>query len=443
MGFIKNFFLTSRFFYAMGCIIALMMLSYGFPMLLPIAKTVGVVFFVVCLVDTMLLFNKGIRVEAERDVSPVLSLGDKNTVRISLLSRAGITLHVDLIDELPEQFQIRNFRISMSLKNNVPQENTYQLRPVSRGEYSFGKIHLMTTTGLALIRRRITFPVDQDVAVYPSIIQMKRYELKMFNREATQYGLKKVRRIGHSYEFDSIKQYVRGDDYRSINWKVTSRKAQLMVNQYDDEKSQQVYCIIDKGRTMHMPFHGLSLFDYAVNASLVISNIALAKQDKAGLITFAEKPKTMIRAERSKVQLKHILEALYKERETSVEANYESIYTTVKKFISGRSLLFLYTNFESSYALQRVLPHLRKLNNLHLLVVVFFENTEIMTRTSEKIEVLEDIYTQVTAEQYALSKIQIAQQLRQAGIVTVLTTPENLTVASINKYLELKSRGMI
>jgi uncharacterized protein (DUF58 family) len=151
----------------------------------------------------------------------------------------------------------------------------------------------------------------------------------------------------------------------------------------------------------------------------------------------------MIRAERSKVQLKHILEALYKERETSVEANYESIYTTVKKFISGRSLLFLYTNFESSYALQRVLPHLRKLNNLHLLVVVFFENTEIMTRTSEKIEVLEDIYTQVTAEQYALSKIQIAQQLRQAGIVTVLTTPENLTVASINKYLELKSRGMI
>jgi uncharacterized protein (DUF58 family) len=443
MGFVRNFFLTSRFFYVMGCIIALMMLSYGFPILLPIVKTVGVIFFVVCLVDTMLLFNRSIRVEVERDVSPVLSLGDDNTVQISLLSRAGVTLHVDLIDELPEQFQIRNFRIPLVLKNGVPQVSTYHLRPVSRGAYAFGKIHLMTTTGLGLVRRRLTFSADLDVAVYPSIIQMKRYDLKMFNREATQYGLKKVRRIGHSYEFDSIKQYVRGDDYRSINWKVTSRKAQLMVNQYDDEKSQQIYCIIDKGRTMHMPFHGLSLFDYAVNAALVISNIALAKQDKAGLISFAEKPKTLIRAERSKIQLKTILEALYKERETAVEANYESVYTTVKKFVSGRSLLFLYTNFESMYALQRVLPHLRKLNNLHLLVVVFFENTEIKSKTSEKIEVLEDIYTQVTAEQYALSKIQIAQQLRQAGIVTVLTTPENLTVASINKYLELKSRGMI
>jgi uncharacterized protein (DUF58 family) len=338
---------------------------------------------------------------------------------------------------------LRNFKIHIALAGNTPHNQTYELRPLTRGEYIFGKIHLYLTTGLGIVKRRVTSPQDKNVPVYPSIIQMKKYELKTFARTATEYGVKKVRRIGHSYEFEHIKQYVRGDDYRSINWKATGRKAQLMVNQYEDEKSQQVYCIIDKSRVMHMPFHGLSLFDYAVNAALVISNIVLGKQDKAGLITFAEGPKSLIRADRSKTQLKKILETLYKEKEGSVEANYESLYMSVRKFLSGRSLLFLYTNFESTYALQRVLPQLRKLNDQHLLVVVFFENTEITTNTSGKIETLEDVYTQVTAEHYTLTKVQIAQQLRQLGIFSILTRPENLTVATINKYLELKSRGMI
>jgi uncharacterized protein (DUF58 family) len=319
----------------------------------------------------------------------------------------------------------------------------YTLRPLTRGEYVFGHVNLFVLSFLRLVKRRIIFENPVSVPVYPSIIQMKKYELKSFDRSSREYGVKKVRRIGHSYEFEHIKQYVRGDDYRSINWKATGRRSQLMVNQYEDEKSQPVYCIIDKSRVMHMPFHGLSLFDYAVNASLVISNIVLGKQDKAGLITFADTPKSIVKAERSKVQLKKILETLYKEKEGLVEANYESMYMTVRKVVNGRSLLFLYTNFESSYALQRVLPQLRKLNDQHLLVVVFFENTEVKTTTSEEIEGVQDIYTQITAEQYALTKVQIAQQLRQLGIFTVLTRPENLTVNMINKYLELKSRGMI
>jgi uncharacterized protein (DUF58 family) len=293
------------------------------------------------------------------------------------------------------------------------------------------------------VKRRITALEERCVPVYPSIIQMKKYELKTFARTASEHGVKKVRRIGHSYEFEHIKPYLRGDDYRSINWKATGRKAQLMVNQYEDEKSQQVYCIIDKSRVMHMPFNGLSLFDYAVNASLVISNIVLGKQDKAGLVTFAEAAKALIRADRNKTQLKKILESLYKEREGSVEANYESMYMAVRKLVNVRSLLFLYTNFESTYALARVLPQLRKLNDQHVLVVVFFENTEITTETSGQLETLEDIYTQISAEHYTLTKIQIAQQLKQFGIFTILTRPENLTVNTINKYLELKSRGLI
>ena len=443
MNFIKNLFLTNRFFFVVAILTAGMMLSYAFPFLFAFVKTGCILFAVLILIDIILLYNRGVAVTAERDVPSVLSLGDDNTITLSVRSKARIKLFVTLIDELPEQFQMRQFTMKLELSPDKPHQQTYTLRPVTRGEYIFGKIHLYLTTALGFIKRRLTGASELNVPVYPSIIQMKRYELKTFARTATEYGVKKVRRIGHSYEFEHIRQYIRGDDYRSINWKATSRRAHLMINQYEDEKSQQVYCIIDKSRVMHMPFNGLSLFDYAVNAALVISNIVLGKQDKAGLITFAETPKSLIKADRSKTQLKKILDTLYKEKEGAVEANYESMYMTVRNFVNGRSLLFLYTNFESTYALQRVLPQLRRLNDQHLLVVIFFENTEITTSTSEHVETLEDIYTQVTAENYVLTKAHMVQQLKQFGIISILTKPEHLTVASINKYLELKSRGMI
>jgi uncharacterized protein (DUF58 family) len=443
MNFIKNLFLTNRFFFIVAILTGGMMLSYAFPFLFAFVKTGCILFAVLILIDILLLYNRSVVVTTERDVPSVLSLGDDNIITLSVRSKARIKLFVTLMDELPEQFQMRHFTIKLELSPDKPHQQTYTLRPVARGEYIFGKIHLYLTTGLGFIKRRITGASEVNVPVYPSIIQMKRYELKTFARTATEYGVKKVRRIGHSYEFEHIRQYIRGDDYRSINWKATSRRAHLMINQYEDEKSQQVYCIIDKSRVMHMPFNGLSLFDYAVNAALVISNIVLGKQDKAGLITFAETPKALIKADRSKTQLKKILDTLYKEKEGAVEANYESMYMTVRNFVNGRSLLFLYTNFESTYALQRVLPQLRRLNDQHLLVVIFFENTEITTSTSQHVETLEDIYTQVTAENYVLTKAHMVQQLKQFGIISILTKPEHLTVASINKYLELKSRGMI
>lgn len=443
MIFFQNFFITNRFFYIMGGLTLAMMLSHPFSFLLPFVQTAFLLFLVVCILDAVILFHKGVKVSADRETGSMLSLGDDNPVQIRISNDSGIRLCVEIVDEIPEQFQMRNFSFDVELDAFSTYTHKYMLHPLERGAYVFGNLHLYLTSRLGLVKRRISTGDNAVVPVYPSILQMKKYELKTMARTAMEYGVKKVRRIGHSYEFEHIRQYSRGDDYRSINWKATGRRAQLMVNQYEDEKSQQVYCIIDKSRVMHMPFDGLSLFDYAVNASLVISNIVLAKQDKAGLITFAEKPKSLVKANRSKTQLKTILEALHKEQEGAVEANYEMMYMAVRKLVNSRSLLFLYTNFESTYALQRVLPQLRKLNTQHLLVVVFFENTEVRTDVSANVESLEDVYTQITAEDYTLSKVQIAQQLRQFGIFSMLTKPENLTVNTINKYLELKSRGMI
>jgi uncharacterized protein (DUF58 family) len=443
MNLLRNLYLTNRFYLVLALLTGTMMLAYAFPFLMPLVQTSLVLLVLAAGVDILMLFNRRIDIDVVRETPGVLSLGDLNLIKLLLTSRSGMTLYVMVIDELPEQFQERKFSMSLTMPAGKSFEQTYELRPLSRGEYHFGEINLYLSTGLGLVRRRLRKPSNAMVAVYPSIIQMKKYELRTFARTALEYGVKKVRRIGHSYEFEHIKPYNRGDDYRSINWKATGRRAQLMVNVYEDEKSQAVYTIIDKSRIMHMPFHGLSLFDYAVNASLVISNIVLGKQDKAGLLTFAEQPKARIKADRGKHQLKKILEALYNEKEGSVEANYESMYMAVRDLVNGRALLFLYTNFESTYALQRALPQLRRLNDTHLLVVIFFENTEVSSSAAQAVDTVEGIYKQVTAENYMLTKVQLVQQLKQFGIMSILTKPENLTVSSINKYLELKARGMI
>src|SRR3712207_1783676 len=130
----------------------------------------------------------------------------------------------------------------------------------------------------------------------------------------TEAGVKKVRRLGHSMEFEQVKEYVSGDDYRTLNWKATARRGNLMVNNFTDEKSQPIYCVIDKGRAMKMPFEGMSLLDYAINASLVLSNVALLKQDKAGLVTFSEQAGAFLQANRTPTQMQAILEVLYNQK---------------------------------------------------------------------------------------------------------------------------------
>jgi uncharacterized protein (DUF58 family) len=440
---LKNFYLTQRFFTAFGVVIFLFVLSYSFGWLMPFAQTA---FVVVCggvLADFALLFNRNTQLSATRRTPKLMSLGDANRITLDIENRSSQRLRVSLVDEIPFQFQKRDFEMQLTLNANEARRTDYELTPTERGEYLFGKINLFAESRLGLIQRRFQSNVEKTVPVYPSVIQMKNFELKAFKQIAHQSGIKKIRRLGHSYEFEQIKNYVPGDDFRAINWKATSRHNSLMVNQYEDERSQQVYCIIDKSRVMKMPFGGLTLMDHSINAALVMSNIILQKKDKAGLLTFSDKLGSTLAADNSPNQLGRILHELYREKEGKGEASYELLYYAVRRLVRGRSLLMLFTNFESLFALERVLPTLRKVNNMHVLVVVFFINTEIEELAKQDAKTTEDIYHQTIAQKYRDEKTQMMQKLRQYGIQTILTRPEDLNINTINKYLELKSRGVV
>jgi uncharacterized protein (DUF58 family) len=439
----KNIFLSDRFFWVLAGLVLLFAAGFAVKPLFPVAQVACGALVAGVVADWFLLFGKGVQVLAARRLPRLFSLGDINTVGILLENQSPRWFRVSVLDELPFQFQKRDFEISLSLNAGENQSLEYQLRPLERGSYAFGNLLIFLESKLGLLQRRLVCGSEKEVPVYPSIIQMKKYELRAFHRVTTREGIKQIRRIGHSYEFEEIKNYVHGDDYRSVNWKATGRRHELMVNQYQDERSQEVYCILDKSRVMKMPFDGLSLLDHAINTSLVMSNIALQKYDKVGLLTFSDRVGAIIPADRKKHQLHRILHVLYREQEHKLEANYELLYHAVRKLIPHRSLLLLFTNFESSHALDRVLPLLRRIGRFHLLVVVFFENTEIKDFALQESRTLEGIYVQAVAQNYVVEKQQMAQKLQQYGIQCILTRPEDLSINTINKYLELKARGMV
>jgi uncharacterized protein (DUF58 family) len=338
---------------------------------------------------------------------------------------------------LPIQLQIRDFKINFNLANKETKKQHYILDPKSRGDYSFGNTICYLSSKIGFIQRRIITSNSAMVKVYPSIVQMKNIELKAFSSTSIFNGVKKIRRIGHSYEFEQIKSYVNGDDYRTINWKATSRKNSLMVNHYEDEKSQQVYSVIDRGRLMNMPFNGLSLLDYSINTALAISNVSIRKSDKAGVLTFDNNSVNFIKADNKNKQLQLIIELLYRQTESTKESDFELLFTNIKNNLNGRSLLFLFTNFESSAALKRQISILRKINLQHLLVVVIFENDEIKSIAKADVANFSEMYNQAIAQKFIIEKQQMLQILTQYGIQTIYTTPSELSMSTLNKYLEL------
>ncbi len=442
MAVIKHLYLTDRVFYFLGACIALFFISYVYPAVFYLALALLMGIGALVLADVFLLFNATV-VSAGRSMASVFSLNDKNKVTLSITNLSSRSFTLKIIDEIPYQFNERDFSVSTPIGGLKTEIITYEVAPKVRGEYRFGNLHVFLRTRIGLVSKRETTPCEKPVAVYPSIIQMGRQELVSINHPSFTQGENKNRKLGQSYEFDQIKSYVPGDDTRNINWKASSTMNELMVNHYEDERSQQIYSIIDKSRVMKMPFNGLTLMDYAINATLAFSNIVLKKQDKAGLVIFSKTIGASLKADKGPRHLKKIMYALYKEKYDYSEASYETLYATIRRTIPNRSLLFLYTNFDSIYALERNIPVLRLINKNHLLVVVFFENAELETYARTEAGSVLDIYQLGIAKKFILEKSQIYKELQRHGIQAIKCTPEGLSASAINKYLELKTRGLI
>ena len=435
-------FLTRRFYIALIVVILLLGSGYVLAPFFVIGQWTLFVLFLVVSADVYSLYRiRGI--QAFRQCADRFSNGDENEVSIRVESSYTYPVSLEVIDEIPVVFQKRDVDFRTKLQANEGKTITYRLRPTRRGVYSFGYVRVFVTGGIGLVSRRYTCAEPLDIKVYPSYLMLHQYELLAMSDNLTELGIKRIRRVGHHTEFEQIKEYVKGDDYRTINWKASARRHELMVNVYQDERSQQIYNVIDKGRVMQQAFRGMTLLDYAINASLVLSYVVMKKEDKAGLATFDASFGSFVPASRQPGAMQTLLEKLYNEQTTFGETDFSALCVHLGKHVGKRSLLVLYTNFSGMAALKRQLPYLQQLNRRHRVLVVFFEDADVKEYLSTPAVDTEGYYRRVVAEKFVHEKKLVVSTLRQHGIYALLTTPEQLSVDVINQYLEMKARQLL
>ena len=428
--------------YIVVCIIVLCFIAgYKSAFLFTAAQVLLLLLLAVCAYEIFLLFFlKRKAIHCVRKCDERFSNGDDNEVRLHLSNAYPFPVSLQIIDEIPPVFQIRDLLFDFQMKKQEDKVLKYSLRPVKRGVYQFGHINVFVSTKIGLISRRFKTGSPYEVKVYPSYALLKQYELQASTNRLMQQGSKRIRKIGQQLEPDQIKDYVKGDDYRIINWKATARKNKLMVNVFQDERAQNVYCLIDKGRTMQLAFEGMTLLDYSINASLALSYVTMLKGDKTGLLTFERKFDTMVPASRNAKQMHLIQDALYAQETTFAESDFQVLYQQVNSQVKNRSLILLFTNFDSVPAMQRQLRYLSVMARRHTVLVVFFENAELQALSKVQPSNKEQAYETVIAEKLEYEKRLIVHKLRQHNIIPMLVHPSDLTVSVINKYLEIKAR---
>lgn len=436
-------FLSTRLIKILVGITTIIAAGYLWNSLFAIGWILFSILVVSFIVDATILFGEEKEITCNRIVPQRLSNGDQNIVQLVIQNRYKRGITINIIDEIPVEFQIRDFSIIEKFKPKEQRTIEYTLRPIRRGEYTFQNINIYAFSALHLVERRFVFYSKQQTKVFPSFYFIRNMELLSVDNRTRECGIKLVRRIGNSSEFDQIKKYVVGDDYRTINWKVSARLHKLMCNVYTDEQSQQIFNVIDKGRGMQHTFDGMNLLDYSINAALALSYITIQHNDKAGLITFDQKIDSYVAPRKAANQMEILLENLYRQESTYIQSNYSTLFEFSKKNINKRSLFIIYTTFDTTISLERQLPYIKKIALSHVVLVVFFKDNELTDIVNKPLIKTTDYFDHVIAEKVEFEKLMIVNTLHKFGIHSILTSPQNIRIDVINKYLDMKAKRII
>lgn len=372
------------------------------------------------------------------------SIGIKNSVKISLINRGFFSLTLEVKDDYPFQFKSDRKRIfTLTLPPGESREIEYFLTPLKRGKYSFGHIHLRLYSFLGLTGRRISIEKKHDVKVYPDLQNISRYQLMAIKGHLQRSGIKPVRLMGQGMEFESLREYMTDDEYRSINWKASARRGKLIVNQYDVEKSQNIMILIDAGRLMTGMAGEMAKIDYAVNAALMLCYVCTLRGDNAGLLVFGKDIKSYVPPGKGKKHLHMILETLYEVTPEFVEPNYPVCFKFLGTKSRKRSLVFLFTDLIDKDSSGELLKYFPLLFPHHIPFCVTITDPVIKDIASRDCTSSKEVYEQAIGHHVLWERKKALTLMEKKGVYTLDALPAELSVRVINEYLKIKSKARL
>ncbi len=397
---------------------------------------------VVAIVDN-LLSRRVSRVVARRVVSDRLSLGTENRIEIHLHSRSRLSLTLLVKDDPPWQFNTPVRQQRLRLAPFDARRISYVTIPQARGDYQFGDLHLRgrSRLGLSWWQRRI--PAEEQVKVYPDLLQIRRYDLLARSDRLLQVGFRRLRHLGEGTEFESLREYVPDDDFTDIDWKATARRNKPITRQYEIERSQNVILMVDAGRMMCAELNGMSKLDYAINAALMLAYVAVQKDDAVGLVVFADEIQSFVPPRKGSAQVGRLLEQLYAVQPTMQEPDYAAAFSLLANRARKRALIVVFTDLIDPQASRQLLAHTAALYPHHLPLVVTLRDPRLHGLAGQIPQQESDAYQRAVAADLLTHRQEALSALRQRGASIIDALPERLTVSAVNRYLALKARGRL
>jgi len=362
-----------------------------------------------------------------------------NTVGFIVENMSKHNLTVEGKDEKHRFFSVYGVLPIHTVPSRSEQLFTYTTIPAKRGSFSFERINLRYNGVIGLCVKHAAYHCPTEFKVYPNVRDLSKFRLMMQQTRLLPRGEKNIRQYGVGTEFESLRSYVEGDDYRKINWRATARGNKLMVNMYQVERNQPVYILIDIGRPMSYSVNGFKKLDFAINAALVLSDIVNQGGDKVGLMVFDSKVRTFIPPGQGAGHRNQLMEALYHVADNRSTADYESAFRTLCEKQKRRSLVFIFTDFELPDEAQELISYMAILKKRHMPVVVFMANEGLDALAEQEVYKEFDKVLRDTAREFLSERKLIFRNLTMMGIPNIESGAENFASAAVNRYLRLKS----
>ncbi len=383
------------------------------------------------------------RFEVSRGHDAKLNLGADNSIQLSVRNRSRRAATFWLRDEPPDAFQIETRLHTGTVAGQSTWQGQYQVRPLRRGDYRFGNLHLRWRGPLGLVVRQARVEAAGPVKVYPNLLEVRRYDLMLRRNRLQEFGLRHARRTGEGTEFERLREYLPDDEFRRINWKATARRNRPVTVEYQTERSQNVILVLDTGRMMQSPVAHMAKLDYVVNAALLLAYVVTGKGDKIGLLTFADDVTRYIGPRQGRGQFYRMLEMLYAVEAQPVEPDYRRALSYLALKQRKRSLVVIFTDLSGGLSMQLLGGHLASLARNSLPLVVTISDPDVYAAAHQSPTDSLAVYQRASAAQLLDERQVTLDSLRRQGAL-VLDVPANqLSISVIDRYLELKAHARL
>jgi uncharacterized protein (DUF58 family) len=383
------------------------------------------------------------RFDIRREHDQKLSLGADNPIKVFVRNRSNRPASVWLRDEPPDEFNISERVLSSNIAPRRTWEATYYVHPLRRGDYQFGNLNLRWQGPLGLAIRQGKLPLTEPVKVYPNLLDVRRYDLLLRRNRLQEIGLRNTRQFGEGTEFERLREYLPDDEYRRIDWKATARRHRPVTVEYQTERSQNVIALLDVGRMMQSPVAQMAKLDYVVNAVLLLGYVATGKGDKVGLMSFANDIQHYLSPRQGRGQFYRMLELLYAVEAQPVESDYRRALSYLAAKQRKRSLVVIFTDLTHGISMEGLVSHTALLARRSLPLVVTISDPDVVQAAQQQPEDSQTAYQRMAASQLLDQRQVTLDRLRQQGVLTLDVPANQLSIAVINRYLELKAKTML